>query len=137
MKYIYLDQNKWVDFARARIGHREGELFRAAYASALKAADDGRAAFPLSAAHYYETHKQGSSRKREELADTMLLLSRLTAIAPPHVIVPWEIETALITVFNLAAPLPPAVPMFGQGVNHAFAAELTTYEAPTEWGGSR
>ena len=135
MKRVYLDQNKWIDFARARTGHPQGEQFRDAYHAALSAADASQVSFPLSAAHYFETQRQGSSRRREELADTMLLLSKLTTLAPPHMIVPWEIETALIEVFGLENPTPPPIDLYGVGAAHAFATELATYAAPTEVNG--
>lgn len=102
MQRIYLDQNKWVDLARARTGHDLGKPFVEAYEAAKAAAQNGQASFPLSAAHYFETHKQSSEQRRRDLAETMLELSRHDAIAPAHVIVPHEIEMALIEVLGLA-----------------------------------
>jgi hypothetical protein len=137
MKRVYLDQNKWVDLARARTGHRLGVQFRAAYQAAQTAAAAGRASFPLSAAHYFETHRQSVPEKRVALADTMLLVSRLAAIAPPHVIVPWEVETALIEVFGLSRPAPPPLSVFGSGANYALGTDLVTFSSPVEIGGQR
>lgn len=86
---VYLDQNKWIELAVLK-----------------QAVDEGRARFPLSAAHYYETGKQGNRKKRMDLASTMVRLAGTLRIAPPHVIVPWEIRRALVTVFESPTVVP-------------------------------
>ena len=105
MLTVYLDQNKWIDLARAESGHPHGVRFVETLAVLKAAADDGRARFPLSMAHYYETGKQRDRRKREELAATMTRLAGMLRIAPPHVIVSWEIKRALIDSFGLGIPV--------------------------------
>jgi hypothetical protein len=99
-----------------------------------KAVDDGRARFPLSAAHYYETGKQRDRKKRMELATTMARLAGTLRIAPAHTIVPWEIQRALVEVFDLPHAIPD-LELFGDGVAHAFSAPTLCYSAPTEWHG--
>lgn len=131
---VYLDQNKWIDLARADTGHPHGEPFIEALAVLKQAVDDGRARFPLSATHYYETGKQRDSKKRMELATTMVRLAGTVRIAPPHTIVPWEIQRALVEVFDLPFPVPD-LELFGDGVAHAFSAPTLRYSAPTEWRG--
>lgn len=135
MQHVYLDQNKWVDLARARAGAPSGAPYVEAYEAAKAAAAEGRASFPLSAAHYFETHKRGSADSRLDVAFTMAWVSRLDAIAPPHVIVPWEIETALIRVMGLSAERPPPLKLFGTGANHALGTSSFTFEAPTHVNG--
>ncbi|SDJ02309.1 hypothetical protein SAMN05444157_1330 [Frankineae bacterium MT45] len=131
MQRIYLDQNKWVDLARARTGHPEGAKFVEAYEVLKAAGAAGTASCPLSGAHYFETHKQGDPQKRMDLAKTMLEISGLDAIAPPHVIVPYEIEVALIETFGLDRPTP-AIEIFGQGANHVHGTEMFAYALPDE-----
>jgi hypothetical protein len=131
---VYLDQNKWVDLARAETGHPDGEPFVETMAILKKAVDDGRARFPLSAAHYYETSNRRDRRKRVELATTMARLAGTLRIAPPHTIVTWEIQRALVEVFDLPLALP-ELRLFGNGVAHAFSAPTLRYSAPTEWHG--
>lgn len=135
MQRVYLDQNKWVDLARARTGKPGGAQYLEAYEAAKAAAAEGRASFPLSAAHYFEIHKRGSVDSRFDVAFTMARISRLDAIAPPHIIVPWEIETALINVMGLSAEPPPPLKMFGTGANHALGTSSFTFEAPTHVNG--
>jgi hypothetical protein len=132
---IYLDQNKWIDLARARTGHASGKAYIAAYEAAKAAVEAKSASFPLGSVHYFETRKQAIAQKRVDLARTMLELSRLDAIAPPHVIVPYEIEAALIEVLGLANDSPQPLKLFGYGANHVHATKIFTYTAPEEFEG--
>lgn len=134
MLTVYLDQNKWIDLARAETGHPDGDPFVETLAVFRKAVDDGRARFPLSAVHYYETGKQRNRKKRRELAATMVRLAGALRIAPPHTIVPWEIQRALVEVFDLSVAVPD-LELFGDGVAHAFSAPTLVYSAPTKWHG--
>lgn len=117
---VYLDQNKWIELARAENGHALGAPFVDTLAVLKGAADEGRVRFPLSSAHYYETGKQRDRAKRMKLSRTMVRLAGQLRIAPPHAVVPWEIRQALDTVFDLAVSVP-ALELFGTGVAHAFA----------------
>jgi hypothetical protein len=131
---VYLDQNKWIDLARAETGHPKGAPFTNVLASFKQAAQDGRARFPLSCAHYYESGKKANPKKRMELVTTMVRLSGVLRIAPPQAIVPWEIRRALVAVFDLTSPVAD-LGLFGPGVAHAFASPSLRYKAPAEWKG--
>jgi hypothetical protein len=95
----------------------------------------GDASFPLSAQHYYETSHRGDRESRAHLAGTMLGLSQGDAIASAQVMVPYEIEVALIEQLQLPDDLPAAIQIFGKGANHVFNTEMFTYEAPDEYEG--
>ncbi len=129
---VYLDQNKWIDLARANAGHPMGEAFVDTLVLLKQAVADGRARFPLSAAHYYETGKQHDRNRRIGLSTTMARLAGQLRIAPPHAIVPWEIRQALNTVFDLKVSIPD-LELFGTGVAHAFARPDLRYTAPVQW----
>lgn len=131
---VYLDQMKWIDLARAETGHALGAATVEPLATFKRAAADGRARFPLSAAHYFETGKQHDLRRRTTLASTMMGLASMLRIAPSHVIVPWEIRQALIEVLDLPASVAP-LDLFGSGVAHALASPTLRYTAPTEYEG--
>jgi hypothetical protein len=131
---VYLDQNKWIDLARAETGHPQGARFVETLAVLRAAAQDGRARFPLSLAHYYETGKQHDRRKREDLSATMMRLAGMLRIAPPHVIVPWEIRRALIDTFDLPIAHE-ELDLFGSGICHAAASPALRYMAPAEYQG--
>lgn len=135
MLHVYLDQNKWIDLAKARAGRKEQARFVEVLQAAQEAVRAGDASFPLTAQHYYETSNRGARESREHLAATMLGLSQGDAIAPPQVVVPYEIEVALIKQLQLPNDLPPAVQVFGKGANHVFNTDMFTYEAPDEYEG--
>lgn len=135
MLTVYLDQNKWVDLSRAHHGVAAGKPFERVFADIQEAVDAGRAQFPLSTAHYFETHKTSNPDRRHRLAQTMQLISRGLRIAPPHVIVPWEIERALSHVFDVGSPVA-EIAMFGHGAAHAFASPSLRYEAPATFNGT-
>ena len=50
----------------------------------------------------------------------MMELAGSFRIAPPHVIVPWEIKRALVEVLDLPFRVAD-IGLFGEGVAHAFA----------------
>lgn len=131
MKTIYLDQMKWIDLARAETRHAQGAQYIPALEAFKKAVDDGRASFPLSVAHYIETGKSQDSSRRVNLTKTMMRLAGMDRIAPPHVVVPWEIRKALIEVFELDAPTP-GLQLFGETAAHAHALPSLRYTAPEE-----
>lgn len=131
---VYLDQNKWIDLARAETGHPLGAPYVDALAAFKRAVAEGRARFPLSSAHYFETGKQSSLERRIALARMMMRLARQLRIAPPHDIVPWEIRCALIKVLDLPLPVPEKQ-VFGSGVAHAFAAPQLRFTSSPEWRG--
>jgi hypothetical protein len=131
---VYLDQNKWIDLARAETGHPLGAPFVDALAVFKRAVDEGRACFPLSSAHYFETGKQSNLQRRIALARTMVRLAGQLRIAPPHDIVPWEVRCALIKVLDLPRPLPEKQ-IFGSGVAHAFAAPQLRFTSSPTWRG--
>lgn len=131
---VYLDQNKWIDLARAEIGHPLGAPFVDTLVALKRAVDEGRARFPLSSAHYFETGKQRSQERRIALARTMTRLAGQLRIAPPHDIVPWEIRCALIEVLGLRMMVPEKQ-IFGTGVAHAFAAPQLRFTSSPTWRG--
>jgi hypothetical protein len=132
---VYLDQNKWIDLAKARAGRKEKAHLVEVLQAAHEAVRAGDASFPLSAQHYYETLHRGDRESREHLAGTMLSLSQGHAIASAQVVVPYEIEVARFKQQQLPNDLPPAVQIFGEGANHVFNTEMFTYEAPDEFEG--
>lgn len=135
MQRIYLDQNKWIALARARAGHKQEAHLVEVLEVAEEAVRSGDASFPLSAQHYYETHLRGDPASRMDLARAMLDLSQHDAIAPPEVLVPYEIEVALIDQLKLPHAPPPVVQVFGEGANHVFNTKMFTYEAPSDYEG--
>jgi hypothetical protein len=117
MLRVYLDENKWIDLARAVSGHPEGEKFKTAAMMVAAAVGRGEASFPLSAGHMFETWKQKSGRRRREVATTMLTISKNHAIAPHCELIPGEIDRALRSRFGRPINCLPLQP-FGKGIKH-------------------
>jgi hypothetical protein len=121
---VYLDQNKWVDLARAATGHRHGARFVDALASARAAAASGSASFPLDIYRYLETGKRRDDRSRIQVADLMLELSKQHTMARPHALLPAEIDQALDRRFG-RMERPGRVHVFGSGLRHITADAVT------------
>jgi hypothetical protein len=117
MLRVYLDENKWIDLARAVHGHPLGERYKTAAMMIAVAVDRGEASFPLSAGHMFETWKQKRGRRRHDVATTMLTISRNHAIAPHWELVPGEIDRALRRRFGRPVSCLPVRP-FGRGIAH-------------------
>ena len=82
MKRIYLDQNIWIEFSRARLGSTGAKQgFRDAYQLSRYAAAHGLASFVLSQTHMYETQKRQQWDKRLDIVETMIELSHLQTIS--------------------------------------------------------
>jgi hypothetical protein len=115
--YVYLDQAKWIDLARAANGDPAAARFEPALAAARTAVTTGRAAFPLSSGHYIETWRQTDDGRRKRLAHTMSELSRHVTMASPPVLCNVEIDAYLHNRFG-RPPVPRTCPVFGRGGGH-------------------
>lgn len=117
MLRVYLDQNKWVDLARAAIGHPLGDRFRDALDICRAAAKSGTASFPLDMYRYWETGKRRSDRSRNAVADVMLELSRHHTMALPFDVLDHEIDIALQRRYGRPVE-PRRHQLFGLGMEH-------------------
>jgi hypothetical protein len=118
---VYLDQDKWIDLARAANGNPLGDRFKVVAMMVAAAVDHGEASFPLSAGHMLETWKQRRSKRRHALATTMATISRNHAIAPHWDLIPGEIDRALQRRFGTPTHCLPVRP-FGRGMKHRSGA---------------
>lgn len=123
MLRIYLDQNKWIDLARAATGNPAGDRFVEALTAARAAVESGAASFPLDIYRYLETAKRGDDQSRVKLADLMFTLSRQHTIARPHSLLPTEIDRTLNYLFGRPA-FPRRHDVFGKGLAHITAGEV-------------
>lgn len=78
MKYIYLDQNKWIELAKG-LKNKE-QKYISLYDTILKNVKDGIWAFPISIIHITETMKRKNETSRKELLDLMFAISNGYAI---------------------------------------------------------
>ncbi len=122
---VWLDQNKWIDLARAVKGDPRGGRYTEVLDVVRACAGAGEVSLPLDAGRYMETAKRGDWTSRQELAATMAELSRYHAIAPPRVVVPAEIDAALHARFGVPDP-PRTAQIFGVGARHVFSGGIDT-----------
>lgn len=120
MLRIYLDQAKWIDLSKCRVGHSQGGKFKDVYDVAEAAVARGQASFVLSTAHYFETQRRADPQSRQDLGETMKKFSRFHAIAPVNTVVPAEIRHYLT-----GQALTAQINLFGVGYRHAFNTNLT------------
>ena len=78
MKYIYLDQNKWIELARG-INEKKLEYVKL-YNNIMRKINEGEWAFLLSSIHINETMKRKDVISRKKLLDLMYLISKGYAI---------------------------------------------------------
>lgn len=115
---VYLDQRDWIRLAQHHYGVAHDPRVAEALAVVLEASERGFASFPLSAAHYQETWKQGDPGKRRRLGAFMAQVSRFHTIASAPDLLAAEIE---VEICRLVDRVPGDTPRpFGLGHAHAF-----------------
>jgi hypothetical protein len=75
-KIVYLDQNKWIDLARAAAAPKDHSEDRALLAFLCAKLEAGQIRLPLTASNLYETHKLNDPAQRFNLAYTQATLSK-------------------------------------------------------------
>ncbi len=123
MLRIYLDQNKWVDLARAATGHPLGERFTDALAMARTAVVAREVSFPLDMYRYWETSKRGNDRSRNEVVDVMRELAQQHTMSLPFGLLDSEIDHALQQRFGRPTD-PRRRQVFGIGMGHIAEGRL-------------
>jgi len=127
VKIVYLDQNKWIELARARHGKLSDVPLGEALAFIRHASASGTHVFPLSAIHYMETARiSGGSRAR--LGSVMWELSGGHTLASFRLSLVRELEDALTKRFPQVVPRP--LNLIGSGAAHAFGNAFRTYDLP-------
>lgn len=117
VRRVYLDQNKWIDLARAAVGDERGSRFVEALAVARRAVADGTASFPLDSHRYWETSKRGKDQSRNDVIDIMLELSRGHTMASSAAVLAEELD--IVLRHRLGQPaVPRRLSVFGEGVRH-------------------
>ncbi len=128
---VYLDQNKWVDLARAETGHRLGDRYSDLLAIARRGVATRLVSFPLSMVHYMETLGTRSGRRRQDVGGIMAELSQMVTMASSDRVLPGEIDRALRDRWGHPTDLR-EIAIFGHGVGHAFGSEEYRYHVPEE-----
>jgi hypothetical protein len=131
VRHIYLDQNKWIDLARAVNGTPGGNRFEDVALVLRAGVDTGELSLPLSSVHYMETQNRREWNSRRRLGETMLAFSKLQTIAPPDSLLAAELDRTIVALFG-ASLTPRPLQVFGSGASHAFAEEYKPWRIPDE-----
>lgn len=131
MLYIYLDQFAWVFLSEADHSRPGSERFNAVLTLACAAVERGHACFPLSFAHYRETHNQFRAAVRARRASTMRKLSGGISLTSTDDVLMEELDRALLKWFG-RPKIPRTCQKFGVGAAHSFGKENFVYKTPAE-----
>jgi hypothetical protein len=115
---VYLDQNKWIDLARAYHNRPDGTRYKSTLEMIQSSVSEGKAILPLYATHVIETRKSADPSRRRRLSQVMAHISRGWTIAPKYLIMLHELEICIAETFGHSPPAPPVV--FGRGIPFAF-----------------
>ncbi|WP_431795253.1 hypothetical protein [Microbacterium enclense] len=127
MLRVYLDQNKWIDLARAAKGHPAGARYVEVLEAARTAVAAGTASFPLDMIRYVETGKRSNDRSRNDVANVMIELSNRHTMLPGRYVLPAELDRALKARYGRPEePRRPAV--FGSGIQHVTNGQVVLPE---------
>jgi hypothetical protein len=119
---VYLDQNKWIDLARAYYNRSDGNQFKPILQKVMEAVESERAIFPLSAFHLAETQKNNNVSRRKRLAKVMATICQGWSIALDEIIMEAEIQISAAKLFGYTPPQMPKV--FGYGIGFALGIDL-------------
>lgn len=119
---IYLDQNKWIDLARAYHGLPNGQKYQEVLTKIISHVKQGKIVLPLSYTHFLETRKSKDLERRERLATVMAELSQGVTISLQSWMTKFELRKAIAKTFEkgvFEVPEP-----FGYGIPFAFGMSL-------------
>jgi hypothetical protein len=129
-KCLYLDQNKWIDLARARYRRAEGEPFQDSLRAVQAAVEAGKLAVPFSVINALEAMAPRDSGRRDRLARFMVDLSGNRTVLPCFVIWPWEVRNAIYQLFGRPEPTAIRPALVRRGLANAFG-KVARVSGPT------
>jgi hypothetical protein len=103
--WVYLDQNKWIDLARAYYSRADGTRFIATLNRLQEAIKYGDARVPVSSDNTVEIVKDRNAERRQRLAHVMATICQTRTLAPQHAITPYEIDASIAEIFRHSIPL--------------------------------
>lgn len=101
---VFLDQNKWIELARAITGSNGQACPQGLVDQVRKAVETNQLVLPLTAANIYETHKVNKPERRHNLAFLQATLSRGMVLRGRQKRLTTEIAAVLAACCNIARP---------------------------------
>jgi hypothetical protein len=123
-KFLYLDQNKWIDLAKAYYRKPGGELFHDALTAVQTAVDSGKLVVPFSLVNVVETAAPQDRGRRNRLAKFLVRLSRGNAVLPFTATITWEMTNALGFILRRGKPIHVRYSLIRPGIGQALGKRL-------------
>jgi len=124
---VYLDQNKWIELARAAKHPALHSKLQPLLARIREQVNAGRLALPLTFANIYETHKINDPERRFDLAFVQAFLSNGLVIRGRHSRLKVEINRVLADSFQLTLP----------DIDERWFISNVFFESVAEWNDTR
>lgn len=105
---IYLDQNKWIDLARAQKKPDQFPQIYEVLERLVSGVDSKRLLLPLTSTNIYETHKIYCPEQRHDLARLQATLSGGKVLVGRERRLSYEIERFICSVLNEPVPATPS-----------------------------
>lgn len=119
---VYLDQNKWIDLARANYNRSDGKKFKIVLDVINKSIRNDQIILPISTWHIVETQNDPNASRRKRLAKVMATLSQGWALSSSDEIKDIEAQISAANIFNFNPPDLPRI--FGKGIHFAWDIEI-------------
>lgn len=100
MQILFIDQNKWVDLARAASGKPKGVEYVDIYRALSAAVDSGRVILPLTISHIIETAKRNDKESRLAVARVQAKLSKGSVYRSRKARLLVEMRNSLHAIFS-------------------------------------
>jgi hypothetical protein len=123
-KIIYLDQNKWIDIARAFYGRDDGKKYQPVLEKIQEKVNSGDIIVPISAVHIIETARNEDKERRERLANFIADLSKSYGILPYISVRQQEVENAILIKLGQEPKRNIKEIAINRGVAHMLGMEL-------------
>ena len=100
IKRVYLDSNHWIKLGQIAKGKETDPDYKKIYQKIRNHSDLGITIFPMSMANVYDFTRQHDQKKREELIDLMVDISKGWFLQPVTLFFEKEIENAIMRRLN-------------------------------------
>jgi hypothetical protein len=131
-KVIYLDQNKWIDLARAFYGREDGEKYKDILDIITTKVANNEIILPMSVVHFIETARSVNPDRAERLAKFMLSLSKKFGILPFNSIRENEVQQAILRKLGYTPKINIKDLVINRNIFYAVGGELKIEGLPNE-----
>jgi hypothetical protein len=129
-KCLYLDQNKWIDLAKAHYGKPDGEPFQECLEAVRAGVKAGKLVLPFSVVNAIEGMLPRDAGRRARLARFIVELSGNRTIAPEDLVCRLEIANAITRLYGRETVREVRGVVVQTGVGHLMGMDIRVPGAP-------